>query len=225
MKQCEHPKCTTEIDMENAHPNKKYCSKKCQKNADYYRNKQTYIEYEKRNRKRINERVQKYYHQNKEIINERNKARYHRHPKEHIERVKQYRLNNTEKVKKAKQIYGEKYKPIRNKRHRQRYKEDDVYRLRFNIRTRLRGFLRDKGWDKDCETSKLIGCTYEELKIYLEEQFDKNMSWENYGTYWHIDHIIPLNSAENVQDIKKLSYYKNLQPLEALENLKKSDTY
>lgn len=33
--------------------------------------------------------------------------------------------------------------------------------------------------------------TIDDLKRYLESQFNKNMIWDNYGQYWHIDHVVP----------------------------------
>ena len=46
------------------------------------------------------------------------------------------------------------------------------------------------------------------------------MNWENYGKYngelnygWDIDHIIPLSSAKSEEEVYKLNYYSNLQPL------------
>jgi hypothetical protein len=48
------------------------------------------------------------------------------------------------------------------------------------------------------------------------------MSWENHGMYgWHIDHIIPLASAKDEDEIYKLCHYTNLQPLWWFDNLSK----
>ena len=68
----------------------------------------------------------------------------------------------------------------------------------------------------------MIGCSYEELIIHLESKFTEGMSWENYGK-WHVDHIIPISIGRTIDEIKKLSNYKNLQPLWAEENIKKRD--
>lgn len=53
--------------------------------------------------------------------------------------------------------------------------------------------------------------------------FDENMSWENYGKVWHIDHIIPLSCFDLVDydQVKIACHYSNLQPLLVEQNLKK----
>jgi hypothetical protein len=49
------------------------------------------------------------------------------------------------------------------------------------------------------------------------------MTFDNYGMKgWHLDHIIPLSSANNEDEIIKLCHFTNLQPLWWYENLKKS---
>lgn len=71
----------------------------------------------------------------------------------------------------------------------------------------------------DC-TLSLTGCTREYLKEYLEPQFKEGMTWENYGSVWHIDHIIPC-CAYKLTDEKeqyKCFNYRNLQPLFGAEN-------
>jgi hypothetical protein len=49
------------------------------------------------------------------------------------------------------------------------------------------------------------------------------MNWENQGTYWHMDHIIPISSAETEEDVYRLNHYTNFQPLYWLENIRKGD--
>lgn len=46
------------------------------------------------------------------------------------------------------------------------------------------------------------------------------MTWENRGKYngqfyygWDIDHIMPISSANTIDDVHKLSHYTNFQPL------------
>ena len=52
------------------------------------------------------------------------------------------------------------------------------------------------------------------------------MDWDNKGFYdgelnhgWDIDHIIPLDSAKNEEEIIKLNHYNNLQPLCSKKNI------
>jgi hypothetical protein len=71
---------------------------------------------------------------------------------------------------------------------------------------------------------QIIGLSLENYKKHIESQFEDWMSWDNWGLYtWHIDHIIPISSAKNEEEIYKLWYYTNLRPLSAIENIKKSN--
>jgi len=73
------------------------------------------------------------------------------------------------------------------------------------------------------ERIRLTGCSMWFLSEWLAAQFRPGMSWENYGTVWHIDHKKPRKSF-NLLDAKEQHdcyHYSNLQPLFALENLKK----
>ena len=57
-------------------------------------------------------------------------------------------------------------------------------------------------------------------KCKIENKFAFGMSWENYGK-WHIDRIITVCMAKTEEDVLTLNHYKNLQPLWAIDNLKK----
>ena len=79
--------------------------------------------------------------------------------------------------------------------------------------------------NKTNSTFHYIGCSIDYLKNWLKYNFKEDMSWENYGSKWHIDHIIPCSSFDfTVEDnIHKCFHWSNLTPLDALENIKKSD--
>lgn len=103
-----------------------------------------------------------------------------------------------------------------------RKKTDPAFKLIKNLRRRLNRFINFTYITKRSTTITLVGCSPKELKLFLENKFTDNMSWENYGE-WHIDHIIPLSLAKTEEDLYKLSHYTNLQPLWAKDNLSKSN--
>ena len=105
---------------------------------------------------------------------------------------------------------------------RDRMKRDTTFKIIHRLRTRILLVLHGK---KKAESSmNLLGCTAEHFKKHLEAQFKDDMSWENYGIKgWHIDHIIPLSSAKTEEEMYKLCYYTNLQPLWGNDNIKKSN--
>jgi len=62
---------------------------------------------------------------------------------------------------------------------------------------------------------------------HLERQFDRSMSWDNYGSYWHVDHIIPCDAFDlNKESEQRICFnWQNLQPLEGGENIRKSNRF
>jgi hypothetical protein len=78
--------------------------------------------------------------------------------------------------------------------------------------------------NKSHRTFEIIGCTPIELVEHLEQKFVSGMCWDNHGKHgWHIDHIIPLSSAKNKEELYRLCHYTNLQPLWAIDNIKKNN--
>jgi len=105
---------------------------------------------------------------------------------------------------------------------KQRLQDDPTYKLISYARSSVRRVL--KFIKKSSKTTELMGCSPAELKIHLEKQFDNKMTWENYGPYWHVDHIKPCASFDlsKPEEQRKCFHYTNLRPLEAKENLKKN---
>lgn len=96
----------------------------------------------------------------------------------------------------------------------------EIDRLKSNIRNLIGLSISKRGFIKSRKSFDILGCSPDNLKIYLESKFEIWMNWNNYGKYngelnsgWDIDHIIPLSSAKTEEDILKLNHYTNLQPL------------
>jgi len=106
-----------------------------------------------------------------------------------------------------------------------RRKTDIAHRMKEVCRSRIyHAVNRLKKHNADrSRTVDIIGCSYGELKNHIESKFKDGMSWDNYGDVWHIDHIVPLSCATNIEGIELLSHYSNLQPMFALDNLRKSN--
>jgi hypothetical protein len=153
--------------------------------------------------------------------------------------AKAYYKANKESISEWGKLYREKNKEARseyiaqwreaNKEHIGNYEKDrkathPTYKLICNMRSRVNSALN--GTAKVESTIKLLGCTPEQLKEHLENQFTEGMAWGQQGL-WHIDHQLPC-AAFDLTDKKQQSYafhWSNLQPLWAADNLAKSDSY
>jgi len=158
------------------------------------------------------EKTKEYIIKNKEILSEKSKIYYQNNKEKKLVYSKKYLQNNKERKNKNQ-------KNLRNT-----YIKNPIYKLRYSMKERIRGYLKSHNLIKNNKTFKIIGINPSELKIYLENKFQEGMSWDNYGLHgWHIDHIIPISSGRNKEELYKLFHYTNLQPLWAIDNLRKSN--
>ncbi|MHA2068050.1 MAG: hypothetical protein ACXABY_27125 [Candidatus Thorarchaeota archaeon] len=100
--------------------------------------------------------------------------------------------------------------------------------LNYKLKRKLRYYLWRglKGLRKCNSAIDLIGCTIDELKVYLEGRFQEGMTWDNYGQPgWELDHIIPVSSFDltDIEQRKQCFHYTNLQPLWGSDNWRKSN--
>lgn len=93
------------------------------------------------------------------------------------------------------------------------------FKIGLNLRRRLLRAL--KGNTKPGSAVRDLGCSIDELKLYLESMFDANMAWNNYGRYWNIDHIIPLSAIDlsNREQLLVVVHWTNLRPMKCKENI------
>lgn len=148
--------------------------------------------------------------------------------KERIKKNKKdWNDNNKNKVKKMKREsykrnidsykkYALKTRDDKNKWYRNKRQNDIQYKLSCILRNRLRkAVVRNS---KKSSAIILLGMTMEDFKSYLESLFLPGMSWSNYGSIWHIDHIRPCSSFDmTIEENQKICFhYTNLQPLFAV---------
>jgi len=204
--------------------------------------------YYKENKEELDNKNKLYVINNKEKIKENQRLYYDENKEELSNKRKKYREENKEKVKEGKRLYylnlsDEKKKELSIQKKekynknieinrvkkleyiKEKMSNEPLFKLKFNIRTLIRNSIKRQFTEKSKKTIEILGCTYEEFKIYLESQFDENMNWENQGSYWHMDHIKPISLATSKDEVYKLNHYTNFQPLYSLDNLIKGNKY
>jgi len=175
----------------------------------YYENPDKILAYRQLNKEEIKISSKSYYHNNKEKNKEKIKARH-----------KKYYETNKDKIK----AYFKKNRDILNEYDKNRVKTNVQYKLKKRLRCRL--YYAVKGNQKTGSAISDLGCSIDELKIYLESKFQLGMTWDNWGFEgWHIDHIKPLSSFDltDRNQFLQACHYTNLQPLWAKDNISKSD--
>ena len=174
----------------------------------------------------------KKYEENKEMMREKAKIWRQNNPdkvkernrksRESIDKEKtkiimnEYRKNNKEKILLQRKEYLKNNPEMKIKFNKNRTKNmTPIQRLKLCMRNSLNKSLKRNGYTKSSRTHDILGCSFEEFKLYLESKFESWMTWENHGKYnyefnygWDIDHIIPLSIANTGRDIKIKSLYK-----------------
>lgn len=145
----------------------------------------------------------------------------------HYKRAKQWYFNNLEKAKKQNIDWIKNNREKYNKHHRERWNNDLEYKLKKLLRTKLTQSLKSKKSYKKTSALNLVGCTIEELKKYLESLFLHEMTWENHGKVWEIDHIKPCSSFDltNLDQQKECFNYSNLKPIFKTSEISKNFGY
>jgi hypothetical protein len=164
-----------------------------------------------------------WYEANKKIIQKKQSEYASKYYEINKAKAAQRYRDNIAKIK----IYQKQYQKANRQKfkeqYNERYKNDELFRAKAKLRASVcQAFKRIKQ-KKVTYTEKLLGCSWQQAKNHLESLFLPGMTWENHGE-WHIDHKIPIATADTLEDIAKLCHISNLQPLWAIDNLIKGST-
>jgi hypothetical protein len=135
---------------------------------------------------------------------------------------KQENVKNRKQISEYNKLYRSKNKKFINSLYKNKLDSDPSFKIAHNTRVRINKALKNNV--KHSSTIDLLGCNIEFYKQYLEQQFKPDMTWENYGVLWEIDHIkgcctFDLTKLENQQ---KCFHYSNTQPLYKIDNQRKN---
>ena len=130
--------------------------------------------------------------------------------------------NNKFKMKTLQANWYQENKQQIRKKYNNKYKNDIEFKLHATCMRRIQLALKKNKTD---HTVKYLGCSISLYKKWLDYCFEKNMEVSNYGTIWHVDHVIPVNTFNlNEQNNVYMCFnWRNTVPMYAELNLKKHD--
>ena len=186
--------------------------------------------YAKENVELERERTKKWQAENPEKFKESHRASREKHRDERIRMTRDWRQKSKEHL----QAYNKANRERDRKRLREwvkaKYQSDPKYALIVKVRGLTLRSIKTLGFKKKSTTAQILGCDWEEFQAHIESQFYGGMTWDSFQQKNHvgtsmveIDHIIPISSAKNEEEVMKLSNHKNLRPLWWWENREKRD--
>lgn len=148
-------------------------------------------------------------------------------------RARKWYYENTEWIlgyrEENKEVRRESHSSWRKEHLSERAESQADYRKKFpgasQMRSRIANFLSGKS--KNASTPDLLGCELDAFGWWTEAQFLPGMTWENYGSLWEVDHIIPLSWFDQTDLLwqHKAFHFTNTQPLWKTENRAKGNRY
>lgn len=167
-------------------------------------------------RKRALEQSKRYYEEHKEQVLARSQRYYEEHKEQKRQQGKAYKQRNRAKIA----AYYQENKDRLSTERKERYWSDPIFRLNRLISSYMSRSLKGEKCERHWES--LIPYTLQDLVKHLEKQFLPGMTWDNYGSEWEVDHIIPLGTlkySSTEEDNFIIAWgLANLRPLWSSEN-------
>jgi hypothetical protein len=156
---------------------------------------------------------------------ESGKTYYHTSGRKESDYYKEYRKENKEYFNQYCTNHYHTKKELYREWNKNKYHTDIGFRIKHVTSARISEALKLYNTLKKDRTIEYLGCNMEEYTQYLEFHFPPEMTWDNYGEYWEIDHIKPIASFDlNIEEnLYTCFHYLNTQPLEKTQNREKSD--
>jgi hypothetical protein len=203
-----------------------FCCEKKEPNCFYIKDKKT-NRYDTTCKECRKEEAKQWHVDNHEKSLE-NKKNWHTKNREEMlikfkENYKQRMLTNPEKEYEDRKSWRIANKEKINEERKIRYATD----INFKLGNKLRGYcyrIIKNNSKKKSKTMIMLDCDVEFVKEWLSGQFKEGMTWENQGSYWHIDHFFPVACFDlsKAEEQNKCFHWSNLQPLTKKENLSKN---
>lgn len=107
----------------------------------------------------------------------------------------------------------------------EKMKVDPIFKMEVRMRTRISNALKVQSCEKNKRTWKYLECTVSQFQKWIEYQLYDGMTMDNYGKYWHIDHVKPCSKFDlsKEEEIKKCFSWENLRPFVSEKNRKKAN--
>lgn len=185
-------------------------------------------------------RMRSYHQRNREALLAKHREYWRATNEDRLAHQRKYHADNKESIRQQQREYRQRNRELIAARNRDQYlknktarseyakrwnmeqrKNSPLFRLKSNMRTRTNEAIRRGGYTKLSGMNEAVGCDWPTLQAHLASYFTCDMTWENYGSHWVVDHHIPLASATSSQEVMALCHYTNLRPLGKAENLRK----
>lgn len=196
--------CLKEYNSEHKEEKTEYNKQYWQKTMDIQKAKNK--EWREANPEKVKEGMRKWLEENAEYKKQKDK---------------EYREENRDKYNEVHRTW------MKNNYHKLKEKGGEQWalkKMKSNISRRIREIL---GQQKSEKCMDYVGCSLEDFRSHIQSTFSEGMTWENYGSEWHIDHKIPISAWDHSipEEVGACWNFKNLQAMWAPENIKKKDTF
>lgn len=157
---------------------------------------------------------------NRERVNEMGLARFHIYKEKDRDK---YRKSNRTYYKNRTEQQKERTRERARINQKKRRETDPVFKMAQDMRNRVKGLFRERGFRKNSKTEEILGISFSGFKDYIESLFEPWVNWENrgglnitaadIGKKWDLEHSIPLSSAKTEEDLLNLCHYTNIRPM------------